>query len=84
MTDELEPRLRDHFHQRASRVSAPPDVGDVHRRIDGRARRRSRALGVALAIALVAGPLAGYALAQATEPDRDAVAALGGSGEATT
>ena len=78
MTDDLEPRLRDHLRQRASRVSASPDVADVHQRIEGRARRRSRALGTALAVALVAGPVAGYALAQATEPDTDTVSASGG------
>ena len=84
MTDDLEPRLRDHFRQRAGRVSAPSDLADVHQRIDGRARARSRALGAALAIALVAGPVAGYALAQATEPDTDTVSASGGGGADST
>ena len=38
----------------------------------------TRALGAALALALVAGPVAGWALAQASEPDRDSVSAAGG------
>jgi hypothetical protein len=83
MSDDLEPRLRDHLRQRASRVSAPSDLADVHQRIGGRARVRTRALGAALAIALVAGPVAGYALAQATAPDTDTVSASGG-GDSTT
>jgi hypothetical protein len=81
MTDDLEPRLSDHLNQRASRVSATPDLDDVHRRIEHRRQRRTRALATALAIALVAGPLAGWAVGRATEPDVDTVATdLGGGG----
>lgn len=82
MTDDLEPRLRDHLRHRADRVATAPDVADLHDRIDGRQRRRTRAVGAALALALVAGPLGGWALGRAGVDDRDAVAALGGSGDA--
>ena len=42
-------------------------------------RRRTRALGAALAIALVAGPVVGWTLAQSSEPDVDTVTAAGGA-----
>jgi hypothetical protein len=78
--DELEPRLSDHLHQRASRVHTTPDLADVHERIGHRQQRRTRALGAALALALVAGPVAGFALARTTEPDVDTLTAGGGGG----
>jgi hypothetical protein len=78
MTDDLEPRLRDHLDQRARRVSQPPDVADLHDRIDARQRRTTRALGAALAVALLAGPVLGFALARSTESDRDTLTASGG------
>ena len=79
MTDDLEPRLRDHLQQRANRVSAPPDLDDVHRRVAHRARRTSRALGAALVVTLVAGPVLGWTLARSTEPDDDTLTAGGGA-----
>jgi hypothetical protein len=78
MTDDLEPRLRDHLRQRAARVHTPPDVTDLHRRIETRGRRVVGALGVGFAVALVAGPVAGWAVARSTEPDRDTLVAGGG------
>ncbi len=83
MTDDLEPRLRDHLRQRASRVSAGPDLGDLHQRIGARGGRTSRALGAALALSLVAGPVSGWALARSSETDRDDVSALGGGATAS-
>ena len=80
MNDDLEPRLGDHLRHRASRVQVAPDLGDVHHRIDQRHQRRTRALGAALALALVAGPLVGWTLARANEPDRDTLTAAGGGG----
>ena len=81
MTDDLEPRLGDHLRHRASRVHAPQDLTDVHRRVDSRQQRNMRALGAALAIALVAGPVAGWALARSAEPDRDTLTAAGGGSD---
>ena len=78
MTDDVEPRLRDHLEHRADRVHVAADLDDVHRRIGDRQRRRTRALGATLAVALVAGPVLGFALARSTEPDRDTVSATGG------
>jgi hypothetical protein len=78
MTDDLEPRLRDHLRQRASRVSAPPDVADLHRRLDAHDRRMTRALGAGLVIALLAGPVTGWAVARSTESDQDTLTAAGG------
>ena len=61
MTDDLEPRLTDHLHQRASRVSTPPDVADVHHRIDAAPATASTACSARhWRIALVAGPLAAW------------------------
>jgi hypothetical protein len=77
VTDDLEPRLRDHLRHRADRVTGPPDVADLHGRIDARQRTRTRALGAALALALVAGPLGGWALGHATVDERDPVASVG-------
>jgi hypothetical protein len=78
MTDDLEQRLRDHLRRQASRASAPPDVTDLRRRVDARDRRITRALGAGLAIALLAGPVAGWAFARSTESDRNTVTAAGG------
>ena len=83
-SDDLEPRLTDHLRQRASRVGTPPDVADVHHRIADRHRKRTRALGAALAMALVAGPVLGFALARGTEPDVDTVTAGGGGGSGSS
>ena len=79
MTDDLEPRLADHLRHRASRVSAPPDVADVHHRIDARHRRRA-ACAAARRSPSRWSPvpwLAGRS-ARAAEPDRDTVTAAGG------
>ncbi len=78
MTDDLEARLRGHLHGRAQHVTSAPDVADLHQRIDGRRRTRTRALGAALALALVAGPLGGWALGRATVDERDPVSTSGG------
>ena len=78
MTDDLEPRLRDHLRQRASRVSAPPDVADVHQRIDARHRRRrarARRRPRHRAGRRSRGRLGGWR--SSTEPDRDTVAVGG-------
>ncbi|MET0903101.1 MAG: hypothetical protein ABWZ52_07670, partial [Acidimicrobiales bacterium] len=82
MTDDLEPRLRAHLRQRASHVSVPSDVADVHHRVTEGHRRRTRALATTLAIALVAGPVAGWALARTTQADVDTLTATGGAAAA--
>lgn len=80
MTDDLEPRLAAHLRQRAGRVASRPDVADLRQRIDARGRRTTRGLGAALALALVAGPVAGWAAARSIGPERDTVTASGGAG----
>jgi hypothetical protein len=81
MTDDLEPRLRRHLERVAGRAEPVPDTADLDARISARRRRTTRGLGAALAIALAAGPLGGWALARSTEPDVRSLAAAG-DGEA--
>jgi len=77
MTDDLEPRLRQHLQRTAGRTEPVPDPADLDARIGARHRRTTRGLGVALTLALAAGPLAGWTLARSTEPDVQAVSAAG-------
>ncbi|MEQ1788112.1 MAG: hypothetical protein ABL966_13745, partial [Acidimicrobiales bacterium] len=63
-------------------VEPVPDPTDLAARIAGRSRRATRGLASALALALIAGPAAGWVLARQTEADRQSVAA-GGAGADT-
>jgi hypothetical protein len=80
MTDDLEPRLRHHLERVAGRAEPVPDPADLDARISARRRRTTRGLGAALAIALAAGPLGGWALARSTEPDVQSLSAAGDDG----
>ena len=80
MTDDLEPRLEHHLARQASAVDPVPDTADLAARIGAKGRRTTRGLGAALALALVAGPVGGWALARSTEADRQSLSAAGGTG----
>src|SRR5262245_49377783 len=82
MTDD-DLHLTDRLHARADAVRVTPDLGDVQRRSVDQRRRRTRAAGAALAIAVVAGTLGGFALGRSTAADADKVVATGGGDEDT-
>jgi hypothetical protein len=65
--DDIEVRLRGHLRRKARVVSGEPDFDDLSDRVRARHRRRQRALGAGVAVALLAGPAAGYAVGRTVQ-----------------
>jgi len=67
----IEERLRAALQRRAASVEPRPDLEDVDHRAAHGGRRHARALVAALALVLVAGPVAGFAIGRATSSESD-------------
>jgi hypothetical protein len=75
----IEDDLRDSLRRRAASVDAQPDLDDVVDRTANRERRTRRLLTAGLVVALIAGPLAGFAIGRARD-DGGSDVATGGAG----
>ena len=73
----IEDQLRGSLRRRAASVRPEPDLDDVFARTATRERRTRRFLTAGLVVALIAGPLSGFALGQAGDTSRAGVA-IGG------
>ncbi|MGZ8766637.1 MAG: hypothetical protein ACXW2C_13195, partial [Acidimicrobiia bacterium] len=76
----IEDELRDSLRRRAASVDAQPDLDDVAARGASRDRRTRRLLTAGLVVALIAGPLAGFAIGSSGERSGSDVAVGDGSG----
>jgi len=63
----IEDELRDSLRHRAASVDVQPDLDDVSARGASRDRRTRRFLTAGLVVALIAGPLAGFAIGSARD-----------------
>jgi hypothetical protein len=80
----IEDELRDSLRRRAASVDAQPDLDDVVERTAHRDRRTRRLLTTGLVVALIAGPLAGFAIGRADDRGGSDVATGGGREFAAT
>jgi hypothetical protein len=79
MSDEIERQLSESLRRRAEGMNAQPDWNDLSIRRGRSERRRLRLVTVGVVLLLAAGPIAGYAVARATESNGPSVIA-GGAG----
>jgi hypothetical protein len=78
---DLERDLRDDLTRRAAAVEPPPaDWDDLTARMSRRQRRSRAWLSAGLVVALVAGPLAGFAIAQSLDEEPGARISAGAAG----
>ena len=75
----IEDDLRDSLQRRAAAVHVQPDLDDVSERSASRERRTRRFLTAGLVVALIVGPLAGFAIGSATDGGGGDVATGGGT-----
>lgn len=78
MSDEIERRLRESLRRRADDVDAEANWGDLERRSDRASGSRRRLVATGVVMAMIAGPLLGFAVARATESGDGLSIAAGG------
>ncbi len=78
MSDEIERKLSESLRRRAEGMNARPDWDDLAIRRGRSERRRLRVVAVGVVLLLAAAPIAGYAVARATESNGPSVIAGGG------
>lgn len=71
----IEERLRALMSRRAESVEADADWSDLEHRVQHGSERRRRLVVSAIAVVLLVGPVAGFALARAVQDDRPSVVA---------
>ncbi len=78
MSDDIEQKLSESLRRRAEGMNARPDWDDLAIRRGRSERRRLRVVAVGVVLLLAAAPIAGYAVARATESNGPSVIAGGG------